>query len=487
MTTTIRLEDAVGYFRVSGPSQAGERHVSLEVQEAAFADYCSAHHLNPVATFTDVVSGRKDDRAQYRAMLAYVAEHDVDNVVVLFLDRFGRNPREILRRFWGLEDRGTEVRSIKEDLREEMLLLVRAGMAGAESKRISERVTEALEKAASKGKYVAKLPFGYVKVYELVKGNDGKSRPVAAGVEQVPSEVTVIRLAYELATIQNKGYKAIADELNRRGNRTRTNSLWAAQSIKLLLTNPAMVGRMVWKGETTNETAYPPILTSDEWKTLQQRLTIRREGQHRGRTDSSPYLLSGILRCGHCQGAMSGASNGKHRYYVCCNHKMAAALCEQGSPHRQEALEEAILDHLGRYSDPEVVRQLLEAQGQEIDHRAAQELTRVDKRLGELEKAFLNDLDRVDREIMTESEYLKRQEVRREEQDGLKVVKVELEGIVAAQKDLEATVTTVPAKIATFLEDVQGMDVREAKAVFQGILKAAHVFNDGRVELEFRV
>ena len=296
----------------------------------------------------------------------------------------------------------------------------------------------------------------------------------------------MVRLAFVLATVQNKGYKAIADELNRRGYRTRAKSLWAAQSIKLLLTNPAMAGWMVWAGEVISETAYPPILTNDEWKTLQQRLTIRREGQHRGRTDSSPYLLSGVLRCGHCQGAMSGASNGKHRYYVCCNHKMAAALCEQGSPHRQEALEEAILDHLGRYSDPEVVRQLLEAQGQEIDHRAVQELARVDKRLGELERAFLNDLDRVDREIMTESEYLKRQEVRRQEQGELQARKEDLEAAVAAQNGLEAAVTAVPVKVRSFIEDFGEMDVREAKAMLQTIIKSVHVSNDGRIEIEFR-
>jgi hypothetical protein len=34
-------------------------------------------------------------------MLDYVAQNDVDTVVLLFLDRFGRNPREILRRLGG--------------------------------------------------------------------------------------------------------------------------------------------------------------------------------------------------------------------------------------------------------------------------------------------------------------------------------------------------------------------------------------------------
>lgn len=79
MTTSVKTNDAIGYFRVSGPSQAGERHVSLEVQQAAFYDYSKARNLVPVATFTDIASGRKDDRAQYQAMLAYIAEQGTGN------------------------------------------------------------------------------------------------------------------------------------------------------------------------------------------------------------------------------------------------------------------------------------------------------------------------------------------------------------------------------------------------------------------------
>ena len=71
--------------------------------------------------------------------------------------------------------------------------------------------------------------------------------------------------------------------------------------------------------------------------------------------------------------------------------------------------------------------ELLEAQGQETDNRDEAELTRVNTRLAELERGFLNDLDRVDREIMTEAEYLKRQEVRRREQEELQHRKAELE------------------------------------------------------------
>ena len=478
--TAVKIATAVGYFRVSTPGQAGESNVSLEVQEGAFRDYCQAYDIDPVAVFTGVASGRKDDRPQYQAMLEYVATNGVDQAVVLFLDRFGRRPQEILTRYWALKDHGTEVVSLKEDLKEELLLLVRSGIAGAESKRISERVSMSLQRAAAKGSLVNKLPLGYVKVWD----RDGK--PV---VEQVAEEAAVIREAFHLAVDGNKGYKAIADTLNARGHRTKQNKLFGTQTVKLILTNPAIAGHMVHRGATEtveNRDKYPAILTAEEWAQLQERLSIRRESQ-RGKASASDYLLSGILRCGRCGGAMSGASKGRGRprLYVCAKWQMSRAQCE-GNTHHREPLEEAILEHLGQYVDPDRVRQLLEAQGQELDTKAEAELARVTRRSAELEQGFLNDLERVDRGIMTEPEYLKRQEARRQEQEGLKSRKAESEASVAAQRDMEAQAAAVPVKVRSFLEDFQDMDVRQAKAILQGIIKAAHVFSNGKIELEFR-
>ena len=55
--------------------------------------------------------------------------------MVKFLDRFGRNPREILRRYWELQEHGVTVVATDEDIQEELMLLVKAGMAGAESRK----------------------------------------------------------------------------------------------------------------------------------------------------------------------------------------------------------------------------------------------------------------------------------------------------------------------------------------------------------------
>ena len=84
MTTSTATKRAVGYLRVSSPGQTGERHSSLETQEAKFQEFCQRNDSTPVAVFTDVVSGRRDDRVEYRRMLEYVMDGGADTVAASF-------------------------------------------------------------------------------------------------------------------------------------------------------------------------------------------------------------------------------------------------------------------------------------------------------------------------------------------------------------------------------------------------------------------
>ena len=118
--TPNKILRAVGYHRVSSTNQVGERHVSLDTQEIRFVEYCESRGYQKATSFTDVASGRRDDRRNYQRLLEFVRTGGADVIVVQFLDRFGRNPREILRRVWELEERGVRVEATDEDLREEV-------------------------------------------------------------------------------------------------------------------------------------------------------------------------------------------------------------------------------------------------------------------------------------------------------------------------------------------------------------------------------
>ena len=81
MTTTTELKRAAGYWRVSTLEQSDERHVSLETQSARIDAYCRASNSLSAGSYTDVASGRRDDRRQYQEMVDFAAGGGAEVIV----------------------------------------------------------------------------------------------------------------------------------------------------------------------------------------------------------------------------------------------------------------------------------------------------------------------------------------------------------------------------------------------------------------------
>jgi hypothetical protein len=58
---------------------------------------------------------------------------------------------------------------------------------------------------------------------------------------------------------------------------------------------------------------------------------------------------------------------------------------------------------------------------------------------------------------------------------------------VSVKADRASVADVMPGRLRTFLEDSQTLDVRHKKGQLRTIFKTAHVYRDGRVELEFRI
>ncbi len=74
----------------------------------------------------------------------------------------------------------------------------------------------------------------------------------------------------------------------------------------------------------------------------------------------------------------------------------------------------------------------------------------------------------------------------RSQKPALEDRRVELESWLEEQRSRGSAAKRMPDAIRTFLEDFRDMDIRVQKAHLQTILKAAHVYREGRLELEFR-
>ena len=129
----------IGYTRVSTVAQ------TLEQQEAAL----KAAGVNK--TFSDVMSGARDDRPGLAELLAYVREGDT--VVVWKLDRLGRNMLHILQTVKELTERGVTLVSTSDGIDSStaagrMMIGVLGSLAEYERELIRERT--ALKRAASR-------------------------------------------------------------------------------------------------------------------------------------------------------------------------------------------------------------------------------------------------------------------------------------------------------------------------------------------------
>jgi DNA invertase Pin-like site-specific DNA recombinase len=138
LITQLKVGVRVGYVRVSTVAQ------TLDQQNSALAA------VWVTKTFSDTISGAKDDRPGLAALMDYVREGDT--VVVWKLDRLGRNTLHILETVKALTDRGVTLISTTDGIDSStaagrMVIGVLASMAEFERELIKERT--ALKRAAS--------------------------------------------------------------------------------------------------------------------------------------------------------------------------------------------------------------------------------------------------------------------------------------------------------------------------------------------------
>lgn len=345
-----QFKRAVVYARVSTVEQAGERNVSLDVQKERFAAVCRERRFVPIGEYVDVYSGRKDARRQYQAMIAAARKHELDVIVVQFLDRFGRNPREILRRWWELEELGVERIVTDEDVREELVLLIRAGLAGKESEKTGLRVIGAMERVAREGRWPGKAPYGYRLVTDPSASNFGKLL-----VDE--REAEVVRRMFRIYATGRDGFLSIARAFNAERIPAPRAGVWWANMAQKMLRNTAYVGRPVWR-RIVIPGGCPAIVDAELWEAVQQRLKARSVGWSR-QPPMSPFLLTGLVRCGcgsnrHAWTSRENHPDGRRRTpirYYRCGRMRSTGLCNARDV-RAQRLEEWVVEQVRGWTIP---------------------------------------------------------------------------------------------------------------------------------------
>jgi DNA invertase Pin-like site-specific DNA recombinase len=494
---------AVGYARVSTFQQAGEKHSSLPEQEAAINRYCAENGLQLETIFVDVARGGRNDRKHYLEMLAYIAQHDVDTVLVRWIDRFGRTPREMLRRIWELEEeQSVEVAATDEDIREELVLLMKVGIAGHESRRAAERIKMNLLNAARKGVHFGTPAYGHKRVVEV--SQDGKE--IIPHLEVDPDEQAIVLEMVRMTLVDEWGARTIANELNSRGVRTRQGKPWSADGVRRTLTSPTLAGINRYghrsKGMDTilAPEAFPPVIDIETWRNVCKRIAERGKGGHPGQIWASRYLLTGVLRCAHCRGPMTGrqgnpytTASGERIWYPaywCGNYQRSVEFCGVSNGQACARTDLQVLEKLAEYVDPAKVRALFPTETEGPTKAELAEVERIDRELKKLADGLLKDVARVDKGTYTRKEFEQVQAHRHQQQAELEArreaILPSVEAKAYVRSAAEKLIATLPRAIGTFLEEFDRLEPPQRKAMLGRMVEAIYIGRDTPLEIVFR-
>lgn len=202
----------VAYYRVSTAKQ-GTSGLGLAAQEAAVRAFVAGE---PIAAFTEVESGKRDDRPQLAAALAHAKRHKA-TLVIAKLDRLARDVHFIS----GLLKSGVEIRACDIPTANRMVLHIMAAVAEGEREMISERTKAALAAAKARG-----VRLGTPDTQRLAQ-----ERHVAADAHARALHPLVAKLWLEGVTT----VRDVAAALNATGARTPTGGKWHATSVQRLL------------------------------------------------------------------------------------------------------------------------------------------------------------------------------------------------------------------------------------------------------------
>jgi len=238
----------------------------------------------------------------------------IDVLLVMRVDRFSRNLRDIVTLLDELDQAGVVFRSATEPFDTStpmgrMLVQMLGMFAQFERDLIIERVINGMEIKAGRGRWKGgRRPFGYTV--------DKAAQTLLVG----PDEAVIVRLIFDLYIRDRLGSKAIAKVINDRGHRTTTGKPWSGHQVLRALNNRIYLGELTFR-EITKTGCHEQIIDHETFAQAQQILDSRGENYAHRAANGSDYQLTGLMRCPKCDKAMIGTrAHGKnkvYRYYTC--------------------------------------------------------------------------------------------------------------------------------------------------------------------------
>lgn len=217
----------IAYFRVS-TAQQGRSGLGLDAQRQAVALFLNGGAWRLVGEFTEIESGRHNDRPQLAKALA-ACKMTGATLVVAKLDRLARNARFLLSVVEGSGDGGVvfcDLPSVPAGPVGKFLLTQMAAVAELEAGLIGQRTRAALQAAKARGTVLGGWRGG-----PKVDPEAGR-RALAERADRFAEAVGPIALALRA---EGRSLRGIGAELTTRGIRTPRGGQWSAAAVRAVL------------------------------------------------------------------------------------------------------------------------------------------------------------------------------------------------------------------------------------------------------------
>lgn len=216
----------VSYLRVSTARQ-GQSGLGLEAQATAIEAYARRVGGHQLQTFTEIESGRNNQRPELAKAL-HLAKVTGATLVIAKLDRLSRNAAFLL----SLKESG--VKFVAADMPEanELTVGIMALVAQQEREAISRRTSEALQAARVRGVRLGN-PNGAAALKRAAKGNASALQAIQGKADSHAENLRPVLHALTAEGITSLG--SIATALNDRGMLTPRGGRWHKSSVRNLL------------------------------------------------------------------------------------------------------------------------------------------------------------------------------------------------------------------------------------------------------------
>jgi len=396
------------YARFSTDRQSAN---SAEDQIALCSARAKREGWEVAGVYTDIaISGANNRRPGMTSMLADAAAGTFDIVLAEALDRIARNQADIATIYQQLEFADVAIETMSEGRVNELHIGLKGTMGALFLKDLADKIRRGQRGAVGRGRVPGGLTYGYEVVTQI--GKDGQ---LDRGLRRIKEEqADVVRRIYDEYVVGRRSPKMIAHGLNRDGIPSPRGGEWRASTLSGnrergigVLCNPVYAGRYLYnrvsmkrdpesrkrvsRANATDDRVVVEMpelrIVSDElWQAAQQEAEQRAWGTVVSRRRPR-YLLTGLISCGTCGGAMTVIGGGR----IGCTRHREAGTCEVKTTIKRLELEQRVLTGItDQLLAPEAISRLVGRYHAEIEAKQSsrkRDTAGLDRRIAKAEKA----------------------------------------------------------------------------------------------------